>query len=656
MADISKISDVKKTDFKIQVLLISLLVAIVGSLFLMFHTFDHVNAGFTDRLYGGKTALSDIVIVSIDDASIQQIGRWPWNRSIFASLTSKLAGARVIGYDVGYFEPAHGDDEFAEAIKAHGNVVLASQYVNFDKGELTEDNQGSLAGTELIGPISVLKAEAAYTGYVNTAQDADGITRGVRFDVAGSEKHFVAKIFQAAFGNEIQTPSGLFMVNFVGSPGSFTVIPASRVLAEDFGAQVKDKIVLVGSTAPSLHDEFNVPTSRGVSMPGVEVHAHTLQTLIHGNPLVKVQWWISVVIIVLLLLLVSASIIYFGFVYGGFATVGVGALYVLGVVVAFDSQYIFDLVITLGAIAVNYCVNLGFFYTRLQIQKNTVVNAFGKYVSPKVIDILLKHPEYLNLGGEKKYVTIFFSDVRGFSSFSEQLTPEKLVKLLNEYLSAMTDIVIEEEGVVDKFIGDAIMAFWGAPVDQKDHAIRACTASIKMVKVLEELNKGWSTRGFPHVAAGIGLHSGHAVIGNMGSNVRFDYTAMGDTVNLGSRLEGLTKKYGVSVLISETTKELVEKQFVVRELDRVQVKGKKLPVTIYQLVGEIGKVGEEKLNELKEYEKALYLYYKKDFKGCKKLLKNKKDNTSLNLVEQCDHFIKNKPERGWKGVWVMTSK
>ena len=217
----------------------------------------------------------------------------------------------------------------------------------------------------------------------------------------------------------------------------------------------------------------------------------------------------------------------------------------------------------------------------------------------------------INLGGEKRNITIFFSDIRGFTTISEKLKPEELVHLLNEYLTEMTTIITDDEGLVDKYMGDAIMSFWGAPLEQPNHAEMACSSSLKMMKKLKELQNKWKKEGIPSFDIGIGLNSGEAIVGNMGSSNRFDYTAMGDSVNLASRMEGLNKIYGTNIIITENTQKVVKDKFETRKLDVVQVKGKKKPVYIYELIFEKDKLSKKHRDFVKLYEESLELYFKK---------------------------------------------
>lgn len=290
-------------------------------------------------------------------------------------------------------------------------------------------------------------------------------------------------------------------------------------------------------------------------------------------------------------------------------------------------------------------------------------NAFSKYVSKDVLEEILNDPSKVKLGGEEREVTVFFSDVRGFTTLSEGMTPSQLTNFLNRYLSRMTDIILEKRGVVDKYIGDAIMAFWGAPVDNKRHAFCAITSSLLMIDALEDFNNENTTRGDPKIDIGIGLNTGKVTVGNMGSGARFDYTVMGDTVNLASRLEGQTKNYGVKIIISETVKKELSSEDIkqggifLREIDKIKVKGKNEPVVIFEVVprNKIGFVNSiiEDFDSLREeyyrgeWTKGLYL--------ADSILKKEFDGPTSVLRERCLQFIK-EPPKDWKGIFEMKSK
>ncbi|TGL39791.1 adenylate/guanylate cyclase domain-containing protein [Leptospira perdikensis] len=385
---------------------------------------------------------------------------------------------------------------------------------------------------------------------------------------------------------------GQMEINFVGGRYSFKQNEIFEV-TNDWDAelleanQISNKIFLVA---------MYYATGRGASkdshlspfgdMSGIEHHAHAVNTILNQDFLSTVPNWGIFLIYVALGVMI-------GFLqprvktHIGFAIMLTQLLlYVVAALYIFQT---FNLITVLPSVTIEQIVVfvaiIGFRILTEEENVKYIRQTFSKFVSKDVVDELLKHPDNLALGGSKREITIFFSDVRGFTTISEQLGPEDLVKLLNEYLSAMTDIIIEYKGTIDKYMGDAIMAFWGAPVPLEDHAYYACVASLVQLDYLKVLQQKWAERNVPVIDIGCGLNSGPAVVGNMGSSHRMEYTCMGDTINLGSRLEGSNKMYTTNVIISEYTYEKVKDRVVARELDLVRVKGKTQPVRIYELLG-----------------------------------------------------------------------
>jgi adenylate cyclase len=283
-----------------------------------------------------------------------------------------------------------------------------------------------------------------------------------------------------------------------------------------------------------------------------------------------------------------------------------------------------------------------------------------QYLSPDVVKEVIANPGQLKLGGERREITDFFSDVANFTTISESLTPEGIVALLNKYLTAMTDIILANGGTVDKYEGDAIIAFYGAPVPHPDHAYRCCNAAIEMQLALDKLREEWLKEGYPEVRVRMGVNTGPAIIGNMGSQQRMDYTMMGDTVNTASRFEGANKVYGTYIMFSENTYEQVKDKFVVRKLDLIRVKGKTQPSMVYELVSRIGEISREKQMVLDMYNEALREYGNKNWnKGMelfKKIVKDSDDPVSKVYYDRCQRFKKNPPPDDWDGVYVLTSK
>jgi len=324
-----------------------------------------------------------------------------------------------------------------------------------------------------------------------------------------------------------------------------------------------------------------------------------------------------------------------------------------------------DLLLDMTATSINiigcFTMATGFNYVAEARQRLFITGAFGQYLSPEVVTDLVEYPERLKLGGEVRTMTAFFSDIQGFSMISEKLSPEDLVALLNEYLSEMCDIIGRYHGTVDKFEGDAIMAFWGAPIDTDEHAKLALLASLEMQQRLQELRGKWLDEGKDPLHVRMGINSGPMLVGNMGSRNRMDYTIMGDAVNLASRLEGANKFYGTYLMISENTKVLAGDLFVTRELDIIQVMGKKESVQVYELLGKEGEVAENKCAMAMLFREALIAYRKGNFNEAKSLFikvlqQEPNDPPALEFLQRMEGLNEAQLEGGWDGVFKADSK
>lgn len=608
-------------------------VFLVFSLLILADAFSHIRGGLSDRLYGGRTPLEDIVIIKIDDVSINKLGRWPWERSVHARLLQKVKDARIIGVDVSFFEPSVNDTTLRAAAESMPNLVLAAEV---QEGVLYK-------------PIF----DAAY-GYVNLVTDSDGITRKLNPRLEEGIAPFAFEIYKRGWNNDAILPGTQLTVNFVDRPGSFGSYSAHDVLTKNLS--FKDRFVLIGATAPDLHDEYFVPTSEGKAMPGVEIHANILQNLILDEFLTG-QSKVSMIVLIALIGLLSMFVLSRIRITLALplALVAIVLYGVIAILLFKQARIVLDLFYAPLALAVFAGTGVAFNYWEEKKKSAYLKDAFGKYVSKELLQELLSAKQELRLGGVKRTITVFFSDIRGFTGISESLSPEQLTSLLNEYLTAMTRIILAHSGTVDKFIGDAIMALWNAPLEQKQHAFLACRAAVEQVKALRELQKRWAARNLPVMTIGCGVHTGPAVIGNMGSEERFDYTAIGDTVNIASRLEGLTKEYGTKIIISEDTYKHVKDEFVCRKLDAVRVKGRTRPILIYELCVE--RDDEFRL----KFEAALQRYFDREFddakKGFEDALKNQPTNDSCRIfIARCEMYLKYPPAQDWDGAFVMKTK
>lgn len=625
----------------------------------------------TDQLFLAQTPDPSIVIIAIDDASIGSIGRWPWDRSVHANIIRALsrAGARVIGYDVNFSEPQdpEQDNELASAIMDAQNIVLPVELTLIqDPFRLVYDENRILRATDVIaeGAVSV--------GHSNTPPDEDGVVRRIPVRVQDSDEQGT----MYAFGYEVarkadpavslaEAPLDRFeqvIVHYPGQPeATYPTLSAADVLNEDTDLSlVKGATVFVGSTAPDLHDDQIVPTSAGAPMPGVEIHASLAHTFLTKDWLQPAPMWVAAVLLLLLGLIIGAVTVYARTRW----SILVALLLWIGVLggsfVAFDNGVLLDIVWPTITIIFAFAIVTIERRITAEHERRRLKSLFSRYVSPSVVETILADPSKLNLGGERRHMTVFFSDIRGFTSFSETMDPETLVQALNRYLDRMTDIVFQHEGVLDKYIGDAVMAFWNAPLEQDDHALRGVTTALDMRNALQDMNAS-SAFGSQEFKIGMGLHTGEMIVGNTGGKVHTDYTVLGDSVNLASRLEGLTKEYGVDILITQATVDELRGTMLVRRLDKVAVKGRREPVTVYEVVERMDKASMGQKEFVRSFEDALGAYFHRRFdaavEACEMILELHPDDTATRtLLERAKAFLQHPPTPDWDGRWVYTKK
>jgi adenylate cyclase len=620
------------------------------------------------KIRGSRPTHPDIAIIKIDDASLAELHQWPWPRSIHAQLIRTLQPSppKALLFDVVFIEPfnrdAAGDRELIKATVQNPWVVHA----------LFFDLEGDHV-TKVSLPFKSLLDAVHDVGNVNASVDEDGVLRQAvlqrvvgdqsipLLSVAGSavylEKSAAQVIAQCA-----QDGQGRMLLNYVGPEYSFNYISYADVLSGKVPASwFKGKIVLVGSTATATFDHYPTPTSS--FMPGVEFHANVIDNLLHKNPLrlAGLRW--TYFFIGFFAVFCGAFLVRFSAWAGALWTLGLGVLYMVW------SQYFFtrhslvlDAAGPLTTLSLSYVAIVIYRFFTEEREKRWVKAAFGQYVSPKVLDILMDDPSKLKMVGERRDMTVFFSDVAGFTSISERLNPDELVVLLNRYLSAMTEVVFEFDGYLNKYMGDGIMAFWNAPVKQADHADRACRCALRSMQRLAKLNQELEKQGgLVPLNARIGLNSGTMVVGNMGSIQKSDYTVMGDNVNLGSRLEGANKAFGSSIMISEFTYNLVSERFDVRFLDKIRVPGKAKPVITYELLSEKGQLAEHWQKGLPLYHEAIQLFADRQFDLAReKFLEVLKiwghDKPCETYIERAQFFAGTPPAKDWDGVFELKTK
>jgi len=453
------------------------------------------------------------------------------------------------------------------------------------------------------------------------------------------------------------------LVPYRGGEGSFPYISAADVFADRIPAdRLKGRIVLMGTTAPGLKDLRSTPV--GTTYPGVEIHANLISGILDGSIKYRPAYVLGADV-VLLTIFGLTMVLLLPMLSPFRALVVSAAVLLLMIAVNMAFWHVFNMVLPLAAglllAAILYAMNMSWGYFVESRSKRQLTGLFGQYVPPELVEEMSRDPENYSMAGRKAELTVLFSDVRGFTTISEGLQPDELATLMNEYLGAMTMVIRGHRGTLDKYIGDAIMAFWGAPVADAEHAKRAVVAALDMQARLPELNKSLAAKGWPELKIGVGVNSGTMTVGDMGSTVRQSYTVMGDAVNLGSRLEGITKQYGVGIIVGESTRELVKKDFVFRELDRVRVKGKAEPVGIYEPVGLEGSVGKEDLEEIKLWNQTLRAYRTQDWDQAELLLLNLTRIHPRYLYDEVyakriAHYRKEPPGDGWDGVTTFETK
>ena len=469
-----------------------------------------------------------------------------------------------------------------------------------------------------------------------------------------------------------------------------------------------NKIVVIGVAVEVIHDVKSTPYYNylGVQQltPGMETHANAIQTVLHKNfistfggavtDLSRHGFPIAHFLLITLLALIAfflldyvnpiiaavsvfiEGILYFGFVCGAFMN---DYGWMFKSLIASDSialpgigkSYVLPMVAPIVGIGITYVSNILYRVLNEQKDKKFLKDTFGAYISPELIDQMYEEKQEPKLGGNTGYHTAFFSDIQSFSAFSEVMEPEAMVKLMNEYLTEMTNILLDHQGTLDKYIGDSIVAFYGAPVTVEEHELLACKTALAMEKKIVELREKWSHEDdkpdlVHHLRHRVGLNSGPMVTGNMGSEMRMNYTMMGDTVNVAARLESSAKLYGVYIQVAENTYKKVKDEFEWRTLDYVRVKGKKVPVHVYELLSEKGQLDDDTAKMLTIFHEGLELYNAQKWNDA---LKKFEESATLEdefptrpttpskvYIFRCNHFIENLPEKDWDGVWTMTTK
>ncbi len=680
-----------------------------------FHEIELTLYDFNFQLRGPKSVSdSDIALVVIDQPTADSLS-FPFDRKHYATLIRKLnrLGAKRIVFDIQLtsvgINPV-SDSILYQTIKEAGNVVLVGKLEYRFQSHIKEPL------TDVVRPSQTIAHPGTPWGMANDLIDPDGILRQYPFYFQSRDSIYYSLSMVAlavesgwklpinALYNEdkdfifgyLDIPTyhpNSTLLNYFGPAGTFPTYslidvvsgaydfddllgglsPEELEILKEAGAvdlmedsPFKDKIVFIGASAEDLQDNkftpfFTYGDKR--KTPGVEVHAHALEMFFQNDFIRKInELWIIIgtVLLSLASYLLERKI-------GKWIGL-IGVILILGLI-TFAAWMLFEKsglwlhqVPLMTSVIIGYPTNLAYSVILTQREKAQLKGMFGHYVPPAVIDQLQAHPEMLKLGGERRRMSVLFTDIRGFTTVSEKLQPEELVALLYEYLTAMTNVILDNDGIIDKYEGDLIMAEFGAPVYYEDHAARCCRAALGMQNKLKEMRVKWKEEGRDELYSRVGVNTGDMILGNMGSEDVFDYTVMGDAVNLSSRLEGANKGYGTFIMIGPETYKEVKDSFATRPLDIIQVKGKKLGVEVYELLAEHEhELSAEKLQAVELFKEGLKLYRKMKFEQALEVFNRAlkicpDDSPSVVYARRCQEFIDNPPPDDWDGIWVLTEK
>ena len=634
------------------------------------------------------------VIVGLDERSAQRlrprygpVAAWP--RSVYARAIEALRAAspRLIGLAVLFDAPRADDEELAAALRRAGNVITPV----VAQGARAFDPRPGVAQEfeQFVRPTRAVRDARLDEGIVNVTAARDGVVRGLPLVLRSGEEQVpsFALVAVARFTRRQRvidaTPPGRplhaagraipiaerdsMLINFLGPPsepgggGPFRIIPLVDVLEGAFDpGWVRDKIVLVGSTTPGI-DEHPTSTTGDRRMWGVEILGSAIETILHQRFLVPAPRAVVVALILALALLAALLAAGRRPLGMGLLVVTVLGLYLIAASMLLEAGVILDLVLPPAALLLTFAVALVDRVVFEQTEQRRIREAMGRYLSPSVSRWVLADPRRLRLGGELREVTVLFSDLRDFTTHAHALPPETLVALLNDHMTEMTAIVFRHDGVLAHYAGDGLEAFWNAPVTQPDHARRACEAALEMIAALEPLRLEFGARGWGQLDMGVGLNTGTTIVGNLGSRDRLAYTAVGDPVNVASRLEGLSKEYGVHIVIGDATRQAAGDAFEYRFLDLVAVKGRAEPVQVWELVGRAGDVPPERRKVLARYEHGVALYRSRRWREATALFEElaaaAPDDGPVALYRRrARELLEEPPASDWDGVWIARTK
>lgn len=665
-----------------------------------------------------------IKVVLIDEASLQSLmplaGRYPWPREIYADLLEffTIGGARAVVFDILFTEterPLSGEDytdsdmRFIQATADAGNVIHAFQLIKEDAervgAKFIDKNMPAgfssrygLQGNDSIKqgennfvlPMRGLSEAAAGVGSVTMNPDSDGVFRRVYLFSRYRNKVYPSlSMAPAVFEDNIEKVSigdnqlkvgkkhialdgaGHYLLNMVGKyepysiAGIFSSIQSLRAGETEnlivYPDEFEDKIVFIGASAVGLEDIKTTPLSS--KTPGVMIHASALSNFLSDDHLIPQSVFATIILVLSVSLMTAIGILFLSsLIWQTLLPLLLVSVYMLLGFLLFELSYVVNVVSPALAITLAWLSSISYLVFTEGRDKQRVRAMFSQYVSPEVLNQVADNFEdQIKAGiGKREKLSILFSDIRSFTNISEHLKAEQVVDLLNDYFSVMCDVVFDHRGTMDKYIGDAIMAFWGAPIKNQDHAFDSVATAMEMTRCMPEINRRMKSKGYPEIAIGIGINTAEVVLGNIGSERKLDYTVIGDGVNLASRLEGLTKQYGVPVIISEFTEQQIKDRVPCALLDMVRVKGKQVPIKIYWPLT-LPVDNEDERRQAVELADKIHTgfahYVEGNWTEAMKVYNSLPESKLRSIfIERCENYLESPPQDVWDGVYTLTSK
>jgi len=669
-------------------------------------TFEYKAFDLFSKYLNPSHPSDNILIVQVDQQSIDALSKegitWPWPRQMYAPIIEYLSEAEAVFMDILFTEPSsYGQEDdviLSKAIKKASNVYLPL-FLTGQQRAITAEDEGflkrlsvrdkisaPLSFNSVIVPIDTLRDAIRGTGNVTISPDEDGVYRRIPLIFQLKQHvipHFVLsyllqkRIVNIANGSlyakdtTIPLTDGKLILRYYREKNpfplfSFVDLLNSYIAGTKQRLQIikkdlfKGKIVFIGLTAAGLYDLK--PTSILSISSGALIHATTLSNIINKNFITKLHWIYLILFMLSICVFIAYSVLKHHSMYINLSIFIISLIVIVTIIASlFKNSLYINIIPPLVSLVFSFIISVAYSYAFEGKERLFIKRTFSQYMDKKIVDYLLQNPSLIKPGGQKRRVTAFFADIAGFTTIAEKHSPEDTAMMLHRVLNSLTEVIIQNGGVVDKYIGDCIMAFWGAPVETDHDQVNACNAALQCIESLKELNNAFPKKGSPEIAIRIGIHTGDAIAGNIGSDRLFNYTVIGDTVNLASRLESVNKVFKTKIIVSEETINGTGREFFARELGLIEVKGKTIPVKIFEIIGKEGRIPSEKREVVMPFNQGLTLYKEKKWHEAlgvfdNILKQNIEDGPSEFYKKKCEYYIASPPLTENRDIVKMTEK